>query len=161
MRTSGWIAKVSAGVIAVGAADLVTKLLAERHLAHGVALGAGARLQLSHNTGMAFGTLAGAPQAVVASMVVACVVALAWAIQRGVVAGGSVAVALVLGGALANLVDRLEGGGVTDFIDLGAWPSFNVADAALTTGIAVALWRSMGAPAEPAHAAANATEAGS
>lgn len=152
--------KAAAGVVAVGAADLASKLLAERHLADGMALAGGARLQLSHNTGMAFGTLAGAPQALVVSVVIACVVALAWAIQRGVVAGGSLAIALVLGGALANLVDRLEGGGVTDFIDLGAWPSFNVADAALTTGIAVVLWRSIGTPAAPAHAAST-TEAGS
>lgn len=161
MRTSGRIVRVAVGVAAVGAADLVSKLLAERHLADGVALAGSARLHLSHNTGMAFGALAGAPQALVVSVVVACVLALAWAIQRGLLAGGSLAIALILGGALANLVDRLEGGGVTDFIDIGAWPSFNLADAALTTGIAVVLWRSFSAPVEPARPVATPTKASS
>jgi signal peptidase II len=47
---------------------------------------------------------------------------------------------LVLGGALGNLVDRVVRspgflrGAVVDFIDIGPWPTFNVADAALTIG---------------------------
>lgn len=46
---------------------------------------------------------------------------------------------LVLGGTLGNLVDRLQPrlGGVTDFISIGPWPSFNVADSAIVVGILV------------------------
>ncbi len=44
---------------------------------------------------------------------------------------------LQLGGALGNLVDRLRMGEVTDFIDVGAWPIFNLADAAIVSGIAI------------------------
>ena len=51
------------------------------------------------------------------------------------------AVGLILGGALGNVIDRLVYGAVVDFIDLHAgdwhWPAFNVADAAITVGVAV------------------------
>jgi len=46
---------------------------------------------------------------------------------------------LVLGGTLGNLVDRLQPklGGVTDFITISIWPSFNIADASIVVGILV------------------------
>lgn len=52
--------------------------------------------------------------------------------------------ALALGGALGNLVDRLACGAVRDFIDVGFWPTFNLADAGITVGavlLVLALWR--------------------
>jgi len=56
--------------------------------------------------------------------------------------GGSLAVALgaAIGGAAGNLVDRLRRGHVIDFIAIGPWPVFNVADAAITGGTLTALW---------------------
>ncbi len=44
---------------------------------------------------------------------------------------------LILGGTMGNLVDRAQSalGGVTDFINIGIWPTFNVADSAITIGI--------------------------
>jgi signal peptidase II len=52
-------------------------------------------------------------------------------------------VALILGGAAGNAVDRLIHGGVTDFIEVGIgtyrWPSFNVADSAISVGAALIL----------------------
>ncbi len=48
---------------------------------------------------------------------------------------GKPALALVLGGTVGNLVDRLNLGYVTDFIDIGIWPAFNIADSAITVGI--------------------------
>ena len=44
---------------------------------------------------------------------------------------------LLLGGAVGNLVDRVLMGRVTDFIDVGAWPIFNLADSAIVTGIII------------------------
>ena len=41
---------------------------------------------------------------------------------------------LVLGGAIGNLIDRLRFGYVTDFVSIGFWPAFNVADSALVVG---------------------------
>jgi signal peptidase II len=45
-----------------------------------------------------------------------------------------------LGGALGNLVDILRHRAVTDFIDLGWWPAFNLADIGIICGLALALW---------------------
>ena len=64
--------------------------------------------------------------------------------------------ALVLGGAIGNVWDRLELGAVVDFIDVhfGAyhWPAFNLADAAITTGAAILVLSSLRDP-PPEHAA--------
>ncbi len=56
-----------------------------------------------------------------------------------------VSIALILGGAIGNLIDRLRFGYVTDFIDIHLqnlfhWPAFNVADAAITVGILTLLF---------------------
>ncbi len=63
------------------------------------------------------------------------------------------ALALIVGGAVGNLIDRLASGGVTDFIDVyvGAhhWPAFNVADSAITVGIFLMLLDSFSAHQRP------------
>jgi len=68
------------------------------------------------------------------------------------------AMALQLGGALGNLVDRLRHGGfVTDFISIGAFPVFNVADASISIGVALmvfAMWFKEGGK-RPADNASN------
>jgi signal peptidase II len=46
-----------------------------------------------------------------------------------------VAVGLLAGGAIGNLVDRVRLGHVTDFIDLPPWPPFNLADVSITAGV--------------------------
>lgn len=55
--------------------------------------------------------------------------------------------ALVIGGALGNLADRLLAGAVTDFLDfhIGAlhWPAFNIADAAIVAGVALLCWKEL------------------
>jgi len=59
------------------------------------------------------------------------------------------ALALVLGGALGNLIDRVlrPGGGVVDFIDIyygtWHWPAFNVADSAISIGAAILVWSAL------------------
>ena len=45
------------------------------------------------------------------------------------------AIGLQLGGAVGNLIDRLRHGAVVDFIDVGPWPTFNVADSSIVVGI--------------------------
>jgi len=50
-----------------------------------------------------------------------------------------VAIGAALGGAASNLYDRLTRGAVLDFIDLGWWPVFNLADVAITCGVITAL----------------------
>ncbi len=51
-----------------------------------------------------------------------------------------IAMGLLLGGALGNLLDRAVEGAVTDFIDFPAWPAFNLADIAITVGVVAMVW---------------------
>jgi signal peptidase II len=105
-------------------------------------------LVLVHNTGAAFSFLADAGGwqrwffALVSAVIsVVLVVMLKRHSQQRLLAA---ALALVLGGALGNLHDRLRLGHVVDFIQLHAggyyWPAFNVADAAISVGVALLLW---------------------
>ncbi len=48
--------------------------------------------------------------------------------------------ALLLGGALGNLTDRLRYGQVVDFLDFRVWPVFNIADMAIVVGVCLLLW---------------------
>jgi len=48
-----------------------------------------------------------------------------------------VALGLVLGGSIANLIDRIRLGHVTDFLDLVAWPAFNLADTFIVVGVGI------------------------
>jgi len=61
----------------------------------------------------------------------------------------AIAMGMMLGGALGNLLDRVRFGAVTDFIDLKVWPIFNFADTALTVGALLLLW--WGAVATPSE----------
>ena len=57
------------------------------------------------------------------------------------------AAALILGGALGNVIDRIRFGAVVDFLDVHAagwhWPAFNVADAAISLGVALLIWQQL------------------
>lgn len=70
---------------------------------------------------------------------------------------------LVLGGAVGNLLDRIASGGVTDFIDVywrdWHWHTFNVADSAISVGIALLLLSSFRSPPEAETASADEPEA--
>lgn len=98
----------------------------------------GQLFQLSHvsNTGAAFGLF---PDSSNIFMVVAIVVSLVIILYNWRLPGGHplmrVALGLQLGGALGNFVDRLRLGHVTDFLDFGPWPVFNLADLAIVSGV--------------------------
>src|SRR5262245_14708204 len=67
-------------------------------------------------------------------------------LYRGGWFGSSVAscgIGFALGGAFGNLLDVLRRRSVVDFIDLGWWPVFNLADVAIVGGLATALWHSL------------------
>ena len=135
--------RAAALALVVAAADLGTKWLAERRLDEPVSLLGGLRLDLGHNSGIAFGALNDLPSWVLVVGVAGLIGGLLFALLRGLLplvwpAGG-----LLLGGALANLVDRLGDGRVTDFIDPPRWPAFNLADVAITCAVLLILWDSM------------------
>ncbi len=95
-------------------------------------------LRYTRNSGAAFGVFGngGVFLAILAATVVGALLLLA---GRGAFASSwqQLAAGLIIGGASGNLVDRLRLGYVTDFIDVGRWPTFNVADTAITVGIAL------------------------
>lgn len=61
--------------------------------------------------------------------------------------------ALILGGAIGNVIDRVRFGAVVDFLDFHLagyhWPAFNVADSAITVGVALMLWHQFRFGKEP------------
>lgn len=94
-------------------------------------------LTLAHNQGVAFGLAGGSVVPLVAFAVLALAFVAFLLARNATVPGIWVAVGLVAGGALGNLVDRLRAGEVTDYIEVGSWPPFNVADVAITVGVAL------------------------
>ncbi|QJY47819.1 signal peptidase II [Pseudonocardia broussonetiae] len=121
--------------------DVVTKWLADTGLPGApVELGIG-RLQLSHNTGVAFSLGDGLPTWVVLGGASVVTVGVAVAIVLGRLRPALPA-GLVLGGAVANIIDRVGDGAVTDFLWLGWFPTFNLADTAITLGALALLWAS-------------------
>ncbi len=100
-------------------------------------------LVLVWNRGVSFGLLGDAERTagLIAAVTALVIAALAVWLWRAPEPRVRLALGLVLGGALGNLVDRLRFGAVLDFLDLHAfgyhWPAFNVADAAITVGAAV------------------------
>lgn len=88
-----------------------------------------------HNRGIAFSLLGGIPLLVPALIALTLLFVLfynrsRWS-RRPLTQSG---LALVSGGAIGNLIDRLRVGAVIDFIDVHVWPVFNVADLAVTAG---------------------------
>jgi len=100
------------------------------------------RFTYIENDGGAFGVLGGSQLVLLAGSAVAVGVVL-WMLLSGEPSRlTSAACGLILGGAAGNLLDRLTTGEVTDYLDLQfwpleAWPIFNAADIAITTGVAL------------------------
>ena len=139
------------------AADQAAKWWMERLLEPGetLALAPFLALQLAYNTGAAFGFLHGAggwqrPFLLAATLLI--MAWLAWWTHRLAPAERAFAwpLGLLLGGAAGNLVDRAAHGAVVDFVVLHwgrwAWPTFNLADAAITAGVAGLLWLGLRRP---------------
>jgi signal peptidase II len=89
----------------------------------------------TRNTGVAFGLLSGGGAVVVVIIAVALVALAAYFATHADKPLLWLPTGLLLGGAVGNLLDRLRGDAVTDFIDLPLWPPFNVADMAITFGV--------------------------
>jgi signal peptidase II len=142
-------------VITVVLSDIITKWIAVRDLyPRGVpreVFGDVVRLTLVYNRGAAFGLHLGQySRWIFLGLTIAALVILAQLYRQttGRDIARTLAIALVSGGAIGNLIDRVRGPqGVVDFIDIGIgdmrWPTFNVADMAVSTGailLAYVLW---------------------
>jgi signal peptidase II len=119
-------------------------------------------LVLVHNTGAAFSFLAqagGWQRWFFTAVAIVISAVLVWMLRKpGTGALLSCGLALVLGGALGNLYDRVTLGYVVDFVQLhaGGWyfPAFNVADSAITAGVVLLIADSLRPAARPPAAAA-------
>jgi signal peptidase II len=98
------------------------------------------QLTSSHNTGVAFGLAGGGGTGVIISTLAALGLIVFLFSRDPARPAMWVAVGLLAGGALGNLADRVRAGSVTDFIDLPLWPPFNLADIAITAGVALLAW---------------------
>jgi len=135
-RARAWrLAGALAGIVVV--LDQAAKALVEANLAPGedVDVLGPIGLTLSHNSGVAFGLAAGGGTRLVLVTAFALGV-VGYLFSRDPTRPGMWAAAgLLAGGALGNLADRIRADAVTDYISIGSWPAFNVADVAVTAGV--------------------------
>lgn len=94
-------------------------------------------LTLAHNDGVAFGLASGGGIALVALTIAALIFVGVLFARNPTRPGVWVAIGLLAGGALGNLIDRIRTGEVTDYLDVLSWPPFNLADVAITLGVFV------------------------
>lgn len=129
--------------------DGLTKAWAEQALTTPIPiLGQAFRLTLGYNTGVAFGLFANGgtfPLILTGVIIVGLGIWLLGALRHGEFpVAMHIPIGMILGGAVANFVDRLPDGRVTDFIDFGLgtarWPTFNLADSFIIVGAAILLW---------------------
>jgi signal peptidase II len=116
-------------------------------------------LTLVMNPGLAFGMLAGTPAGwrwLVSLLSIGALAVLAVVGMRMLPEGGRLtplALGLIFGGAVGNLIDRARFGAVVDFLDFYwrgyHWPAFNVADASISVGVALLALRMVAAPSSP------------
>ena len=123
--------------VAVIAADQLTKWLVRTNMEPGQSIpGEGLfRLTYTTNTGGAFGIFSNQAFLLALAAVIGISVFLVYFRYLPLDSTPlKVGLGLDLGGAVGNLIDRLHIGKVTDFIDIGPWPVFNVADSAIVVG---------------------------
>jgi signal peptidase II len=139
---------------AIVAADIASKLLAESLLSRRMpvsVIGDVVQLRLVYNECAAFGLCLGAYSRWIFFALAIAALFVLGSMVRAAQPGDRVrlcALALVCAGAVGNVIDRLRSSlGVVDFVDVGIgarrWPTFNVADSAITVGaitLAVSLW---------------------
>jgi len=123
-------------------ADQLTKhvVASQLKLDHAVTLVGPFSIHHVQNSGIAFGLFSRAT----AVVIVLTTVAVAWMLLFFARSGARhpalpVALGLLIGGSVSNLVDRVRLGYVTDFLDLRYWPAFNLADTCIVVGVVLLL----------------------
>ena len=127
-------------ILAVLVVDQLSKYLVKTNLPLHESWPAGAPIRLTHgtNTGFAFGLLPSQTSVLIVASFFA--IGFLFYLYRTRAFPGKLlrfAIGLQLGGAFGNLIDRLWAGAVVDFIDVGWWPVFNLADSSIVVGISL------------------------
>ena len=146
-----WLGLATIALAAV-AADQLTKHIVTGHLAldDGIHIVGPFWIHHVQNSGIAFGLFASATSIVI----VLTTIAVGWMLVFFARSGARhpvlpVALGLVIGGSVSNLLDRVRLGYVTDFIDLRYWPAFNLADSFIVIGVAVLVGTLLAADRRP------------
>jgi signal peptidase II len=136
-----WASLAAVALASVGA-DQLTKAIVTSKLGLNEEAHVGGPFSIHHveNSGIAFGFFASATSLVILLTAVAVI----WMIYFFARSGSRhavlpVALGLVIGGSVSNLVDRVRLGHVTDFLDFKYWPAFNLADTFIVVGVGVLL----------------------
>jgi signal peptidase II len=149
----GRIARVSVAVALIVAADQATKSIAVAHWSQRPRpiIGTHVQLLVTRNSGSAFSRFQNlTPVLAVGAIIIAVV--LAQAARKATDMVTLCALVLLLGGALGNLTDRLVrspsflSGHVVDFVQVGWWPVFNLADSCVTVGAVLIILRGLFPP---------------
>ena len=123
--------------------DQITKFVIRQNLALGESIPREGTFRITHtsNTGSAFGLFTDQTLFLILASFVG--IAILLLVYRNATFPSfllRLSLSMQLGGAVGNLVDRVRVGSVTDFIQLGFWPVFNVADASIVIGISILAW---------------------
>jgi signal peptidase II len=136
-----WLSLVAVALAGI-AADQLTKAIVTSRLGLYDEVHVVGPLSIHHvqNSGIAFGLFASATSVVI----LLTTAAVAWMLYFFARSGARhpvlpIALGLVIGGSVSNLVDRVRLGHVTDFLDLKFWPAFNLADSFIVVGVAILL----------------------
>lgn len=129
--------------VSVVALDQLTKYLVRANMEWGQSIPSEGFVRLTYttNTGGAFGIFSNQTFLLAVAAVLGILVFLVY--FRHIPLESTllkVGLGLDLGGAVGNLIDRLRSGEVTDFIDVGPWPVFNVADSAIVVGTIIIVY---------------------
>jgi signal peptidase II len=145
-----------AGLVAVAAAAVVGDQLTKHVVTSRLALDESSKvigplsIHRVENSGIAFGLFTSATSVVIALTGLAVIWMLVYFARSGarhpLIPAG---LGLLIGGSLSNLVDRVRLGHVTDFIDFGWWPAFNLADSFIVIGVGIILAAFLGADRRP------------
>lgn len=137
-------------VLGVFAVDQFSKMLALRHLDPSATfplISGIFHLTLVQNTGIAFGFFRGGDWILLTLITVSLLVLAGMSFYLPKLGPGTqTALALILGGALGNWLDRVRLGAVVDFLDFQIWPVFNLADTAISIGVGIYLLQVLRTP---------------
>ncbi len=152
-RARSWFSEVYVATLLVAtfALDQLTKSWVRSNLLLGESIPEQGLFRITHtfNTGSAFGLFPNQTVILTVASVVGIGILLLF-LRKQPVPGTwlHTSLGLQLGGAAGNLVDRLTLGRVTDFIHIGIWPVFNLADSSIVIGLAILAWFLFRSPKE-------------
>lgn len=145
----GWFLLLAAGVVGL---DQLAKWFIRQRLEQGDSWDLSGLFRIVHvtNSGAAFGILQNAGPLLVVTSIMGMAAILIYLFNPGfahpLMRAG---LALMLGGAIGNLIDRVANGRVVDFLKVPHWPAFNFADSAITIGVLLLLWAMLQEPSKP------------